>query len=373
MKISSLYIHVPFCLRKCRYCDFASFVLEDNLEYREKYIDQLLQELALYGSDLDFSSLETIYFGGGTPSLLQAEEIAQILQKFPRAKEITLEANPETVDLAALTSFREIGINRLSLGIQSFSSDQLSAMGRGHSPEQATEAVQAAKKAGFANISIDLIYGLPNQSLADWQDDLEQALSLATQHISLYCLDLDNDTPWGRLAAQGKLIAADNDLAADMLEMAIDKLKQAGFIHYEISNFSRPGFESKHNIAYWQRNNYLGLGVAAAGCMANHRTYNQKNLADYQAMLSKGQLPYLDEEWLTIDQVIGEYLFLGLRLLAGIDFASFEEQFGIDARKRFKKSIRRLADLGLLIVDDKGMRLSSRGVLLGNEVFMSFI
>ena len=373
MKISSLYIHIPFCLRKCNYCDFTSYPVNENLDFRQSYVDMLLTELALIDPTPDFSQLETIYFGGGTPSLLTADEIIKIITNFPKAKEVTLEANPETLDEIILEGFLDAGINRLSLGIQSFSQQQLDKMGRGHSPKQAEDMVKAGQKAGFSNISIDLIYGLPDQSLEEWENDLEQALALGTQHISLYCLDVENDTPWGQLAKSGQMQTASNDLAADMFEMAIAKLINAGFEHYEISNFAQPGFVSQHNIAYWQRKNYLGLGVAAASCVLNHRMYNCQNLSDYQNMLQQGKLPYMDEECLTIDQVIAEALFLGLRLLEGIDFAEFTNQYGISPLKRYGKAIKRLEKSGLLIVDEQGMRLSQRGVLLGNQAFLAFV
>ena len=373
MKIASVYLHIPFCLRKCNYCDFVSYPLSDCAQVRDNYCDLLLQELSLYGGDLDLSPLRTLYFGGGTPSLMEPPELAKLVAAFPAAGEVTLDANPETLDEQKLSDCHAAGVNRLSMGVQSFQPQLLAAMGRGHTPEQAREMIAAARRAGFTNISIDLIYGLPEQSLAVWQQDLAEALALETEHISLYSLAVEEGTPWWQMERQGQLHPANEDLSADMLEYAIDTLASAGYRHYEISNFARPGFESQHNLAYWRRENYLGLGAGAAGCLLNYRYYNQHSLADYQRMLSEGQRPIFDEENLTIDQVMGEAIFLGLRLAEGINFASFAEQYGVSPLKRFRKQIRRMADSGLLEVNEKGMYLSPRGVLLGNQVFSEFV
>lgn len=375
MNISSLYIHIPFCLRKCQYCDFVSYPVADCGGFREQYPQLLLQELELYREQAELSLLHTIYFGGGTPSLLQPHEIELLLSALPQAEqpEITLEANPETLDEAKLAAFASAGINRLSLGIQSFQPQLLAAMGRGHSPQQAQDMVSAARRAGLSNINIDLIYGLPGQSLEQWQADLAAALALETEHISLYSLTLEPGTPWWQQQQQGTLQPADDDLGAEMLELAIDRLAAAGYQHYEISNFARPGYASRHNLAYWRRENYLGLGVAAAGCLLNYRYYNQRSLEDYRRLLESGQRPLFDEEHLNIDQVMSEAIFLGLRLQEGIDFAAFAEQYGISPLKRFRRQIRKMEAAGLLEVAETGMRLSRRGVLLGNQVFMQFV
>ncbi|MBR5429353.1 MAG: radical SAM family heme chaperone HemW, partial [Firmicutes bacterium] len=239
MRIDALYVHIPFCLRKCNYCDFASFPLEGHGPLFAAYPDLLARELELWGDAVDLSRLRTVYFGGGTPSLLESETIRRLLALLPpaaRIEECTLEANPETVDQARLTAFRQAGANRLSLGVQSFDQGLLRAMGRGHDGERAAAAVSWARQAGFDNISLDLIYGLPGQTLAQWRDSLERALALAPEHISLYGLTIHPDTPWGRQLAQGSLAAPDEDLAADMLELAMELLPENGFRQYEIAN-----------------------------------------------------------------------------------------------------------------------------------------
>lgn len=373
VKFASIYIHYPFCLRKCNYCDFASVPCHEHGELAARYPALLKAELELWREAADFSALRTVYFGGGTPSLLPAEEIAALLALLPPATEITLEANPETLDGDKLAALREAGIDRLSIGAQSFDEKQLLAMGRGHSPGQTRQAMELARLAGFDNIGLDLIYGLPGQTLADWQEDIRQAVALEPQHISLYALTLSPQTPWGRLAAEGRLIPADDDAAAEMEEAALEMLRAAGYGHYEIANFARSGFESRHNSAYWRRENYLGLGAAAASCAAEHRWANERDINAYAAAIDAGRLPKIEEEWLSIDQVMGEAIFLGLRLLEGVDTAAFAAQYGADPLKRFRKSIDRMIRAGLMEVDGPMMRLTEKGVLLGNQVFAEFV
>lgn len=373
MNVASIYIHIPFCRSKCHYCDFASVPLAGREQDLAAYPALLHKEWQLYQQTLAIDSLETIYLGGGTPSLLAPAQLQEILSFLSSAAEITLEANPESVSPEQLAQLREVGINRLSLGVQSFAAAALQKMGRSHSPEQAYAAVAAAKAAGYANISIDLIYGLPEQSLADWQADLKQALALNVPHLSLYGLSLHEGTYWGDLAARGSLATADQDLSADMLELAIAELSQAGYSQYELSNFARPGFESRHNLAYWQRKNYLGLGVAAASCLANCRSVNVTTLEEYQACLAAGALPVAEREELDIEQVLAEAVFLGLRLQQGICLADYQAQYGVDPRKYFKRQIAKLLQLELLAMDETHLWLTERGRMLGNEAFAEFV
>lgn len=372
-KFTSVYIHYPFCRRKCNYCDFASIPLDEAPQLAAQYPELLRQELALWGDEADLSALRTVYLGGGTPSLMEPSQAAAIMALLPGAAEITLEANPETIDQSRLAAFRVAGIDRLSLGAQSFQPPLLQAMGRGHSAEQTAQAVTAARVAGFSNIGLDLIYGLPGQSLQQWRDDIEQALALTPQHLSLYCLALTPLSPWGRLAETGQLWPAGDDQAADMAELAAQLLIAAGYHHYEIANFALPGFESQHNSAYWQRANYLGLGAAAASCAAEHRWTNQRQPDAYAAAILDGRLPIIEEEWLDMDQVLGEAMFLGLRLLDGIDIAAFTAQYGVDPRRRFRKELARMNKAGLLIEAQGRLLLTPRGTLLGDRVFAEFV
>ncbi|MDO4732910.1 MAG: radical SAM family heme chaperone HemW [Bacillota bacterium] len=368
--ITSLYIHVPFCLRKCNYCDFYSLPVSAAGNLFQEYPRLLEKELSLWQEQLEAGPFSTIYFGGGTPSLLEADSLHHFLSLLKTEQaEITLEANPESLNARRLLAFREAGINRLSLGAQSFVPGQLEAMGRGHSPEQTRQAVQDARKAGFENIGLDLIFGLPGQSLVDWEAELEAALALETEHISLYGLTISRDCPWGEAGQQ----PLNDDLQADMLELAIEKLNRAGILQYEIANFARPGFASRHNRAYWRRENYLGLGPAAAGCIRNHRWNNANDLPRWAAAIEKGELPLEGEELLSMDQVIAEAMFLGLRLLEGISCPDFAAQYGLDPRKRFKREISRMKKAGLLEEEENRLRLSHRGILLGDAVFAEFV
>lgn len=368
--IRSLYVHIPFCLRKCNYCDFYSLPLRAAGTLFQDYPSLLEKELALWQERTELRSLSTIYFGGGTPSLLEPEDVAHFLSLLEHAQaEITLEANPETLTLQKLKDFRAAGINRLSLGVQSFDPQMLREMGRGHSPAQSVQAVTDARAAGFDNIGLDLIFGLPGQSLPQWKDTLEQAIALETEHISLYGLTISEHCPWG----QAGVLPLDNDTQADMMELAMERLTQAGFQQYEIANFARPGYASRHNSAYWRRENYLALGPAGAGCIGIHRWNNMNDLSGWAAAVRQGRLPIQMEEELSMDQVIAEAMFLGLRLTEGISCAAFQAQYGLDPRKRFRREISRMERAGLLLLEDDRLHLTHRGIMLGDEVFAEFM
>ena len=375
MRFEHLYIHIPFCVSKCNYCDFVSYPLSGREADFKDYGRLLLMETALWQAQARLGPWQSIYIGGGTPSLLPAEDIRALLAALPagEAAEITLEANPESVTEKKLEIWHKAGINRLSLGAQSFDDALLTAMGRPHTAAQIGEAVVLARAAGFKNISIDLIYGLPGQTLSAWRDGLARALDLGIEHISLYGLSLSADSPWGRAAAAGELQAPDQDEQAPLLEAALDGLPAAGYAHYEISNFARAGYESRHNSAYWRRENYLGIGVAAASCDAEKRWFNERDIAAYTAALTAGRLPMIEQETLSIEEVLGEAMFLGLRLMTGVDTAEFAARYGTKPEQYYKKPIKRLQKQGLVEIENGHLRLTRRGVLLGNEVFMQFL
>ncbi len=374
MKFTSIYIHIPFCRRKCNYCDFVSFPVADQQQYFTIYGDLLLKELSLWQQQgSDFSQLQSLYFGGGTPSLLAIESIKALLSCLHQTSEITLEANPETVDFDFLQQLHDAGVNRLSLGAQSFNDQALQVMGRCHTAAQTINAFNEARRAGFTNINLDLIYGWPMQDRAQMQADLAVALALDPEHLSLYGLSLSDQSPWGKRMLSGDLEIADSDLSADMQEDAMKILEAAGLHQYEIANYAKAGFASLHNCSYWQRQNYLGIGCAAASCLLEKRWSNLKNLADYASSVEQGKLPVCEQETLSFDEIIAEAIFLGLRLRQGIDLDQFAELYGLRAEKRFAKQLRQLTEDGLLIVEDGSMRLSKKGLLLGNEVFYKFI
>jgi oxygen-independent coproporphyrinogen-3 oxidase len=373
-----LYIHVPFCLEKCQYCAFVSKTPENNelLEYPEL----LSRELQFHTKEA--RPLESIYFGGGTPSLLKPEQVARLLSEIAhhvpirQDAEITLEANPGTVDLLALKAFHDAGVNRISLGVQSFDDRFLACLGRIHTAEQSRQAFQSARQAGFTNISIDLIHSLPGQSLDQWRIELQQALKLAPEHISIYGLTIETGTPFARRYPAESLELADEDLSADMFECADELLIGSGFDHYEIANYARPGFRSQHNSGYWRRDGYLGLGVAAHSFLRKGhgiRFCNPDTLREYRQEVLSGQPLLIGEQSLTEREAMAEYMFLGLRLADGVSRSAFEQEFGRSLDSVYGTAATELAKLELIVQTDELLALTRRGMLLSNQVFNRFL
>jgi oxygen-independent coproporphyrinogen-3 oxidase len=362
-----LYIHIPFCRRKCRYCSFTSFAGREA--EIPAYVSALKKEIDKCAGG---ESVGSIYFGGGTPSLLTAGQAGEILAtvrfcfSVSPAAEISIEANPGTIDEACLKAVRMLGVNRLSLGVQSLNDDELKLLGRIHSAAQAQEAFCLARQSGFDNVNLDLIYGLPGQSLEDWRNTLEKALALAPEHLSLYALSLEPGTPLWQAIEDKSLPAIDPDLAADQYELAEDLLEASGYHHYEISNWARPGRECRHNLAYWLNRPYLGFGVAAHSSRDGRRYANTASLDDYLAALSHGALPEkaLDEA-ISPGLRLAETVILGLRLDSGIPAA--------DISDRHRQTVGEMTDLGLMEYSDGNIRLTRRGRLLSNEVFWRFL
>jgi oxygen-independent coproporphyrinogen-3 oxidase len=289
--------------------------------------------------------------------------------------EISIEANPGTVDPSKLSGLRLLGVNRLSLGVQSFDDEELFQLGRVHSAAEASDAFCAARQAGFDNVNLDLIYGLPGQGLSSWQDSLTRALDLQPDHLSLYALTVEANTPLAAAIAGGDLPAPDPDLAADMYEFAQDLLSSAGFVHYEISNWARtPGHVCQHNLTYWRNEAYLGIGAGAHSWWNARRWSNTAHPSDYVAQVLAGQRPVAREETISPALEMGETMIMGLRLLdEGVSCRRFGERFGIDPRISFSDEIKELVDLDLLQTDGGGVRLTARGRLLGNQVFLRFL
>jgi oxygen-independent coproporphyrinogen-3 oxidase len=373
--IVALYIHIPFCRRKCKYCSFISY---QSREYRiPAYIKALEKELELRSCDC---KINTIYFGGGTPSLLSPEQLAGILTtagKYYRIAdnvEISLESNPGTIDLQYLSAIKDAGINRLSLGIQSFNNDELSMLGRIHSSEDAIKAIKDARANGFDNLNIDLIYGLPCQTVDDWKDNLSRAVEVDPEHISLYALTLEPEEPLFKEIEAGRLPEICADTAASQYELAEELLQKHGYVHYEISNWAKPGRACRHNLVYWQGGDYLGAGVAAHSYINNRRSSNTGDLDKYIASLSKNTLPAQDiDEIINPGLEIAESIILGLRLCNGINLNDFKKRYGIDIIKIYKRQIDELLSFGLIEYDDVNLKLTPRGRLLGNEVFWRFL
>jgi oxygen-independent coproporphyrinogen III oxidase len=380
---ASLYIHIPFCQLKCAYCDFNSYPGLEMLH--QPYVCALSLEMALYQARYPELALETIYIGGGTPTVLPQELLAQTLQacrqhfQIHAEAEISVEANPGTVDERKLDALRRAGVNRLSLGAQSLNDRLLRLIGRIHNAEQVAHTFRLARGAGYDNINLDLMYGLPEQSTADWQDTLAKALALSPEHLSLYALTLHDETPLAQRIARGALSALDDDLAADMYSYARSLLAANGYEHYEISNWAKRteragrSFRCRHNLTYWLDQTYIGIGAGAHSYCARQRYWNVSRPEEYIRRLATGGSPIADSEDIGRRTEISEFMILGLRLIEGVTDERFARRFGCEMRSLYASEIDALAAQGLLIVARDRIRLSERGHLLGNEVFERFL
>ncbi|MEX1139637.1 MAG: radical SAM family heme chaperone HemW [Bacteroidota bacterium] len=381
---SSLYLHIPFCEHKCIYCDFYSVAPngDGSAEYRSlisRFLSALEKEIELRGSDPQYqTAYETIFFGGGTPSLLEPANIERILERLKdrfsiidRA-EITLETNPGTVDRSKLEAFRNAGVNRLSVGIQSFHEDDLKFLTRIHSAGQAMDCVRNAYEAGFENVSLDLIFALPGQTMDRWRANLDTAMTLRPTHISCYSLIVEENTPLYRMVASKQVtpLAAERD--AELYEFTIGFLESHGYEQYEVSNFCKPGFRSKHNSRYWDHGNYLGFGPSAHSFWNGTRWWNSSNVTKYAESIEGGKIPVGGKETLTDDQQKEEEVFLGLRS-SGIDLVKFKGRYGSDLERDYREIINRLLESRLATSDGKTLRLTSRGYALCDEICTEFM
>lgn len=373
----SLYIHIPFCKKKCLYCDFPS-ITADNDVYN-KYTAALIKEMQLRYKELGIINIDTVYFGGGTPSLFSPVLIEKILTainnffNISANAEITLEANPGTVSLHKLQQISAIGINRLSLGIQAVQENLLQRLGRIHTFDEAQAAVSNAKKAGFNNISLDLMYGLPYQTIAMLQDSVNWFLQQNIQHISIYGLQVEKGTPFADMQKQGALPLPSEETTEEMYDYITAYLPQHGFERYEISNFAQKGFESRHNMAYWQDKPYLGIGCAAHSYYNKNRTYNTHNVYDYINSCDKNILPVIEEEKLDNTAWMEEFCFLALRTTNGIDKNKFMQNFNCDIYDIYGKNISKLIAQQMLTDHDEHLSLTPLGMKFGNIAFESFL
>jgi oxygen-independent coproporphyrinogen-3 oxidase len=378
MQSAHLYLHVPFCRLVCAYCDFVTVGGRD--EAIPRYVAALLAELRLRDAP---GELATVYFGGGTPSLLPAESIGRLLRAATdrwggQPTEVTVEANPSEREAPDWAALRAAGVNRISLGVQSVRDEELRTLARGHTAAESRAAVAAARAAGFANLSIDLIYAIPGQSLPAWREDLRAALELEPDHLSLYALQLVLDPDeWaapprpGALRWRRRLAARQDDgLAADQYRAAEELLENAGYEHYELSSWARPGFASRHNAAYWDRRPYTGIGAGAHSYDGATRSWNTRDLDRYLERVTAGEVPTAGAEHLGPEVRAFEAMALGLRRVHGVDRAAFAVEFGEDPVRRYKVAVRSSEADGLLEVRSDRLRLSPRGRLLANEVLV---
>lgn len=357
----AIYIHIPFCVRKCDYCDFLSF--QSNSEERKKYVDFLIKEIRLYPK----YKYDTVYFGGGTPSLLETEDIKRILAELDICEnaEVTLEANPKTIDLKKLKKLKEIGINRISMGVQSFDEKFLKKLGRLHNSQEGIQAYYDAREAGFKNISLDLMFSLPGQSLEEVKKDLYKMIELNPEHFSIYSLIWEPDTKFYEKLESGEYEETDNDLEAQMYEYIIDYSKKMGYHHYEISNFAKSGKEARHNSKYWKNKEYMGVGLGASGYIEGVRYKNKMKFIDYYDSILLGEKPILEKEEVDNDMAEEYRHILGLRLL--------EEGIVISNDEKYQKIYKNLEEKGFIQKKSNRYILTEKGVFLANDVFERFV
>lgn len=383
----SLYIHIPWCIRKCPYCDFNIHVARPVPE--DRYVDALLGELSLRSMEAGWTGriLQSIYFGGGTPSVLGAHAVSRVIRaardefEIDASAEIGLELNPEDVSAEYFSALAESGVNRISVGGQSFSDRILKRIGRRHSREHISAAVSAAREAGIENVNLDIIFGVPCETLEEFGEDLNEALGLSPRHISLYGLTIEEGTPFFRDHEERKLELPSDDLFAAMMERGHNFLSAHGFTHYEISNYAIPGFESRHNLAYWNGDDYLGLGAGAH----SYRREEQKdagvfgirfaNYSEPSRYMSESERQGTAEAWrerLDADSARFEFFFLGLRKLDGVDLERYRELFNENARERYGHQIDSLCRAGLLCEKGPGLSLTMKGLLVADSVIGEF-
>jgi oxygen-independent coproporphyrinogen-3 oxidase len=383
----SLYLHIPFCRHRCAYCDFNTYAGQE--ESLPAYVNALCNELSFIGNNApEKPTLHTIFFGGGTPSLLSPRQFEAVLKTISDHfalldLETTIEANPGTVSKTDLRDLRSLGINRISFGVQSANPEELRMLERAHSYFDVINAVTWARQAGFDNLNLDLIYGLPLQSLDDWSATVKLILGLAPEHLSLYALTLEHGTPFGRWSARGLLPLPDPDLAADMYEWASETLEIAGFEQYEISNWAKPGLECRHNLQYWRGLPYLAAGAGAHGYVNGYRYSNVLRIKTYierlaESQFSRHEFPLtpatVNYHRQTAQDDMGEFMMTGLRLThEGVSAETFRERFGQEIDTVFGAEIEDLIRLGLLEWQAQRLRLTRRGRLLGNQAFVRFV
>ena len=359
-----IYIHIPFCVRKCKYCDFLSGPADEKTQ--RAYVEMLLKEIEQYGELLKTRQTDTIFFGGGTPSALPGEEIARIMEKIrsfgnvSEHAEISIEANPGTVTEEKLLQWKKAGINRISFGLQSADNEELKKLGRIHSWEAFLENYQLARKYGFDNLNVDLMSALPGQTVEIWKKTMEKVVSLEPEHISAYSLIIEEGTPFYEAYADHPELLPTEEEEREMYYETKTVLGKHGYERYEISNYAKPGYECRHNLSYWERTDYLGLGLGAASLLGNVRKSNQTELREYLEGNFEGEREVLSEE-----NAMEEYFFLGLRKMKGVDWMPYKEQY--------TKVVEKLVTEGLLRKENEYIRLTELGIDVSNYVLSEFL
>ncbi|MBC2372031.1 oxygen-independent coproporphyrinogen III oxidase [Listeria booriae] len=375
--MTAVYIHIPFCEHICYYCDFNKVFLEGQPV--DEYVDLLIKEMEMVTKQHTMSPVETVFVGGGTPTTLTEAQLAKlcsaISRLFPMTEnaEFSFEANPGDLSISKLQVMKDHGVNRLSMGVQSFNNELLKKIGRIHTVDDVYQSVNNAKQVGFENVSIDLIFSLPGQTEADFEDTLTKALDLDLPHYSAYSLIIEPKTIFYNLMQKGKLILPGEDAEANMYEKLMSTMEKHGRKQYEISNFAKPGYESRHNIVYWSNEHYFGFGAGAHGYIGETRYANYGPLKKYMQPLQNGDLPTFQQKELSLKEKMEEEMFLGLRKVAGVDKAHFQAKFGQSLYATFANAIDKTIEKGWLESTPESVRLTRRGRFLGNNVFQEFL
>lgn len=373
-----IYVHIPFCIKKCNYCDFPSLPGMDD--YFHDYADAVCREIgSVSGKFSDKLLVDTIFFGGGTPSVLPSRCISKISDTLSKSfdisenAEISIEINPGTITREKAVVYKELNFNRLSIGLQSANNSLLKFMGRIHTREMFEECVELVQNCGFSNINADVIFGIPNQTMKDFQETVDFVLSKGVTHVSCYSLKIEEGTPWYELDEKGKLPAINEELEREMYYWAIERLKDSGLIHYEISNFAKPGFQCRHNLKYWTDKPYVGFGAAAHSYMNDVRYSNIENPVEYIKRINEGKSPVAASENIGSCEKLSERFILGLRLIEGVDLKQLEQEFGSEALKKYDKRIKMLMNKNLLCLENGMLKLTKAGLDFANLVWLEFI
>ncbi|HEL0562185.1 TPA: oxygen-independent coproporphyrinogen III oxidase [Streptococcus equi subsp. zooepidemicus] len=371
-KPTSAYVHIPFCTQICYYCDFSKVFIKNQPV--DAYLEALIKEFESY----QINSLKTLYIGGGTPTAITAKQLDYLLShlqqhlQLDQLEEFTIEANPGDLTEDKIAVLGQSAVNRISLGVQTFNDKQLKQIGRSHTEAQIYTTIASLKEAGFQNMSIDLIYALPGQTIQQVKENVAKALALDIPHLSLYSLILEHHTVFMNKMRRGKLQLPTEDLEAEMFEYIISEMEANGFEHYEISNFTKPGFESRHNLMYWNNDEYFGCGAGASGYLNGIRYRNRVPIQHYLKAVADGNAR-LSEEVLTKEEMMEEELFLGLRKKSGVSVSRFQEKFGLSFESRYGSVVRELQAQGLLVKDKDFVRMTKKGLFLGDSVAEKFI
>ena len=375
--VRGVYIHIPFCHQICNYCDFNKFYFHNQPV--DEYIESLGKEMALWKEELAKGRIETIFLGGGTPTSLSLEQLDRLFtlihEHIPLkyVKEFSSEANPDELTLEKMQLMRKFGVNRLSMGVQTFNQDLLKILGRTHSNDHVYKVIEYAKETNFPSISIDLMYGLPNQTMEQWKESLQEAFKLKIPHISAYSLLVEPKTIFYNLLSKGKLSLPGEDLEAEMYGFLMDEMKANGYHQYEISNFSHKGKASEHNLLYWNNDEYVGLGAGAHGYVNGIRYSNHGPLKKYMQQLDLGEKPIMMQKEVTYEEKMEEEMFLGLRKNKGVSLTVFQQKYGKTLHEVYGKEIEELIQKGLVSLEDDHISLTTRGRFVGNEVFQYFL